>query len=72
MIDRKRLIGVIYSRGLTQSKVATNIGISSKTFYHKMKTGVFGSDEIYKMKTLLSIPDEEMTPIFLQIKLRSK
>ena len=64
MIDRKRLIGVIYSRGLTQSKVATNIGISSKTFYHKMKTGVFGSDEIYKMKTLLSIPDEEMSPIF--------
>ena len=64
MIDRKRLIGVIYSRGLTQSKVATNIGISSKTFYRKMKTGVFGSDEIYKMKTLLAIPDEEMTPIF--------
>lgn len=64
MIDRKRLIGIIYSRGLTQSKVATNIGISSKTFYHKMKAGVFGSDEIYKMKNLLLIPDEEMTPIF--------
>ena len=64
MIDRKRLIGVIYSRGLTQSKVATNIGVSSKTFYHKMKSGVFGSDEIYKMKTLLAIPDEDMTHFF--------
>ena len=72
MIDRKRLIGVIYSRGLTQSKVATNIGISKKTFYHKMKSGVFGSDEIYKMKTLLAIPDEDMTPIFLQIKFLNK
>lgn len=62
MIDINKLKGAIVSNGLTQEEVAKNIGISSKTFYLKMKKGVFGSDEIEKMIDLLHI-DEPM-PIF--------
>lgn len=55
MIDTNTLVGVIYSRGLTQSKVAKILGITPKTFYGKMKKGVFDSDEIEVMIDELQI-----------------
>ena len=41
----------------TQSAIAAKIGITPKTFYEKMKNGVFGSDEIQIMIDELNIED---------------
>ena len=46
MIDRNELKGVIAKNGTSQSGVAKALGITPKTFYDKMKKGVFDSDEI--------------------------
>ena len=57
MIDTNELRGVIAARGYTQIDVAKEIGISPKTFYDKMKKGVFGSDEMQTMVDMLDIKD---------------
>lgn len=49
MIRTDELRGIIAKNGLSQSDVAKMIGITPKTFYEKMKSGVFGSDEIQIM-----------------------
>lgn len=49
MIRVDKLRGVIAENGLSQADVAKMIGITPKTFYEKMKNGVFGSDEIQMM-----------------------
>ena len=46
MIRTDELKGVIAKNGYSQSDVAGMIGVTPKTFYEKMKIGVFGSDEI--------------------------
>lgn len=55
MIDVNALRGIITAKGLHQQDVAKHIGIAPKTFYQRMKKGVFGSDEIEAMIQLLSI-----------------
>lgn len=55
MIKINELKGVIASKGLSQRAVALELGITPKTFYIKMKKGVFGSDEIEKMIEILEI-----------------
>ena len=55
MIDTKALHGAIVTKGLTQQEMAELIGISPKTFYKKMKKGVFGSDEMDIMIEVLSL-----------------
>lgn len=57
MIKTNELRGVIVKNGLTQADVAAMIGITPKTFYEKMKNGVFGSDEIEIMIDKLKIED---------------
>lgn len=57
MIRTDELRGVIAKNGLSQSDVASKIGITPKTFYEKMKNGVFGSDEIQIMIDELHIED---------------
>lgn len=57
MIKTNELKGVIAKNGLSQSDVAVMIGITPKTFYEKMKIGVFGSDEIQIMIDKLHIED---------------
>ena len=49
MIKTDELRGIIAKNGFSQSDVAAKIGITPKTFYEKMKIGVFGSDEIQIM-----------------------
>lgn len=49
MIRTDELRGIIAKNGLSQSDVALKIGVTPKTFYEKMKNGVFGSDEIQIM-----------------------
>lgn len=55
MIKTNELRGIIAKNGLSQSDVAAMIGITPKTFYEKMKNGVFGSDEIEIMIDKLKI-----------------
>ncbi len=57
MIDTNKLKGIIAERGKSQRQVAQSIGVSSNTFYSKMKSGIFGSDEIEAMVILLNIDD---------------
>ena len=57
MIKTDELRGIIAKNGLSHSDVAIKIGITPKTFYEKMKNGVFGSDEIQIMINELHIED---------------
>lgn len=49
VIKTDELRGIIAKNGLSQTDVAKMIGVTPKTFYEKMKNGVFGSDEIQIM-----------------------
>ena len=64
MIDTQKLKGIIAENGTSQRQVAFAIGIAEKTFYEKMKKGIFGSNEIDKMIELLKIDDP--IPIFFK------
>lgn len=55
MIQVNMLKGIIASKGLSQRRLAAQIGVTDKTFYAKMKRGVFNSDEITIMIFLLEI-----------------
>ena len=55
MIATDKLRGIISERGTSQRKVAKALGMTEKTFYSKMKRGVFDSDEIQSMIDLLNI-----------------
>ncbi len=55
MIKTDELKGIIAKNGKSQRDVANIIGVTEKTFYLKMKKGVFGSDEIEKMIGYLHI-----------------
>ena len=57
VIKTNELRGVIAKNGYSQSDVAGMIGITPKTFYEKMKNGVFGSNEIQIMIDRLHIED---------------
>lgn len=61
-----KLRGIIAERGMTQQEVAKAIGMTAKTFYLKMKRGVFGTDEVEQLITLLNI--ENPVDIFLRSK----
>lgn len=58
MVDTLALAGMIVSKGKTQKDVAEYLGIAPKTFYTKMKKGVFGSDE---MENIIDYLDMDMS-----------
>jgi len=57
VIRTDKLLGKIAEKGYSQKDMAEAIGVTPKTFYQKMKIGVFGSDEIEVMIDKLSIED---------------
>lgn len=57
MLNKNKLRAAWVGKGLNQSDVAKAIGVSNKTFSARMKSGVFGSDEIEKMISYLDIDD---------------
>lgn len=59
MIDTNEIRAYIARNQTSQEAVAKACGMSSKTFYNKMKKGVFGSDEIEKMIVFLNIKNPE-------------
>jgi hypothetical protein len=62
MIKTDKLIGLMAEKHITQKDMAERLHMAPKTFYLKMKKGVFGSDEIEVMINELDI--QEPTPIF--------
>lgn len=56
MIDTNELRGLIVKKGLSQRKMAKILGITEKTFYVKMKDGIFRTDELERMADVLGIP----------------
>lgn len=63
MVNTNRLRGIIAECGLSQRKVAAELGITEKTFYTKTKSGIFDSAEMSAMISLLNI--ENPAEIFL-------
>lgn len=57
MIDVNMLKGLIVTKGLSQRQVAKMLGITEKTFYCKMKKGIFNSVEMELMIDILNIKD---------------
>ena len=57
MVATDKLRGIISEKGLSQREVAKCLGITEKTFYSKMKKGVFGTDEAERLVRLLKIKD---------------
>ncbi len=57
MINITELKAQMVRKQCTQEKLAEALGISSRTLYNKFKCGVFGSDEIEKMISVLEIKD---------------
>lgn len=50
-----KLRGIIAERGMSQRQVAAGLGMTEKTFYSKMKKGVFDSAEMSAMIEMLNI-----------------
>ena len=57
MLNTSKLRGIIAEKGYSQAQVANKIGMTDRTFYRKMKEGVFGLDEAEKLIQLLDIED---------------
>lgn len=55
MVNADKLRGIIAERGMSQRQVAQILGMTEKTFYTKMRKGVFGTDEAEQMIALLNI-----------------
>ena len=64
MVDTQALAGIIVSKGKTQKDVAHHLGMAPKTFYSKMKKGVFGSDEMEGMIDFLEMEMSVAIPVF--------
>lgn len=54
-MNRNKLAAIIVEKGTTQQEVAKKLGMNPKTFYRKMKKGVFGTDEVQAMVKMLDI-----------------
>lgn len=62
MVNKAELKAAIARKGLRQSDVAKELGISERAFSSKINKGVFWSDEIEVMISLLDITDP--LPVF--------
>lgn len=66
MVNTDKLLGIMAEKHKSQKDVAKALGMSPKTFYLRMQSKVFGSDEIEIMIEVLDI-DNPM-PIFFDPK----
>ncbi len=55
MLAADKLKKVILERGYSQAEIARKLGITPKTFYKKMKKGVFLSNEIEAIIEILEL-----------------
>lgn len=64
MANINLLKGKIVAAGYTLSEFADKIGIPYTTFARRMKSRIFGSDEIEKIAKVLSLTADEIQEIF--------
>ena len=57
MIDIPKLKGRMAEKDISQAKMAKEIGVTSRTFYRKMKIGIFNNIEIKIMLEKLDLKD---------------
>lgn len=55
MVDINKLKGKMVENGLTQAQTAELIGIHKDTLGRKLRSGVFGTDEVEKLIDVLNI-----------------
>lgn len=54
-MNKNKLAGIIVEKGFSQKRLADELKMNPKTFYRKMKRGVFGTDEVMQMINILDI-----------------
>ena len=64
MLNVLKLKGKIVEQGKNVATVSAELGISTATFYHKMKTNTFNIMEALELKKILSLTTEEASAIF--------
>lgn len=64
MVSASKLRRIIKENHFTQKEVAEYIGITPKTFYEKMKSGVFLSNEIEAMLEILHFSEDPLSVFF--------
>ncbi len=64
-MNANALRGAIAEKGYSQRQIAQRLGMTEKTFYIKMKKGVFGTDDVRKMMDILDIDGVRAADIFL-------
>lgn len=57
MLDVKALKAEMVRNDYTQAKMAAELGISSRTFYNKLKSGEFGNKEMEILMDKLKLKD---------------
>lgn len=57
MVNSNELKAAMVRKGLTQKDVAKELNIAPRTLSSKLSKGVFGSDEIENLMTILDIKD---------------
>lgn len=66
MLNTNELRGRIAKKGLSQRKMAKILGITQKTFYTKMKDGVFRTDELEMMADVLDVRKADIGTFFCE------
>ena len=64
MLATNELRGLIAKKGLSQRRIAKLIGVTEKTFYLKMRDGVFRTDELELIAGILGIKRMEIGSLF--------
>lgn len=64
MVNTNKLRGAIAEKRLSQAEIAKQMNIADKTFYRKMAVGVFDSNEMFELKEILELSDEDAIAIF--------
>lgn len=64
MLNTNELRGLIAKKGLSQRRIAKLIGVTEKTFYLKMREGVFRTDELEEIAGILGIKRMDIGLLF--------
>lgn len=64
MLDVNELKGRIVKCGLSQRKIARMLNMTEKTFYCKMRAGVFRTDELERIAELIGLQREDIGQLF--------
>lgn len=63
-MNGKKLRARIVEAGLTNGSVAERLGINVATFYRKLKCNGFTLQEVYSLKEILCLNNEQVMEIF--------